>query len=283
MRRSPPRNPVVVPMPGSEPLASRLAVRLGSELSPSHEASIADRELVLVGALCDPHRELLPLLLLTHRARARGARTSYLVAPRISLGSSAAGAVRETLSRHFTGIVTVAGGPESAPAGPWEVASAGPGLSAAIKARPDRPALVVAGDTWPWMEEVAAASNAPLYAAARLHGEIASRGPAFLGPRRPVLLAEAIGDGRALAQLARALRIHGASAPVVCVVHADFETNAADELAGAGVCGVVSTNTLLDPSNRVDVSEPIADALWRLWEPTEAIIERTRGEALAAS
>ena len=266
--------PVVLPLPGHEPLASRLALRLGAQSIPvpgADEAPVAVKgsDVVMVGALQQCESELVPLLMTARRARRSGAATVYLVAPRLVLPAGGAGGIREALRRHFDGTVTVAGDEGGVADGPWLVAGAGPALAMELERRVERPCFVAVGDLRPWMEDVAARFRAPLLGAASFATAISRSG---CSPERvPALLAESVGHGEALVGLARQLQRSGAPAPLVAVVHADFAPGAAASLQAAGVAAVVSTNTLLHPSNQVDVSEVVADALWRLWSTeTEA-------------
>lgn len=272
-------HPLVVPFPSHEPLASRVALRLGAELGPLADTSgeiapsrrLAHREVILVRALERPD-QLLPLLSLARQVRRRAANLALLVAPRIVQPPSegmAGGSLRTTLLRHFDGVITVAGDGQATSGSHWVVAPAGPALAEALQARLRNPFFVPAADVSPWMEELAAGWGAPLLSPARLF-TTAGGGCSIFWERNPVLLADAVGDGQALAAVARALRHRGAPPPQAAVVHADFLPGALSRLEAAGIAGVTSTNTLLHPTNRADVSESIVYALWQLWSGSGA-------------
>ena len=283
--------PLVLPFPVHEPLASRLALRLGAELGPVVVESSAERgfgldvrgrDVVVVRGLERPDRELLPLLMLARQARRCAASTLHLVAPRLvppHEGNGAGGALRSALRRHFDGVVTVAGDGQLASVEPWVVAPAGPALAAALAGRLRNPFFVAVGDGKPWMEDLAKAMGAPLFGAARLLG-VHGCGAGLFWERNPVLLAEAIGDGVAVSLVTRELRRRGAPPPQVAVVHANATPGAVTRLEMAGIAGLSSTNTVLHPSNRADVSEAIADALWQLWAK---VTEKPVRLALAAA
>lgn len=285
-------HPLVVPFPSHEPLASRLAMRLGAELGPLANTlgeitpvpRLARREVLLVQSLERPD-QLLPLLSVARQVRRLAANLALLVAPRIvepPAGSMAVGSVRTALLRHFDGVITVAGDGELNANAPWAVASAGRALAEALRGRLRNPFFVATGDMSLWMEELAVGWRAPLLSPALLFATTGG-GCGLFWERNPVLLAEAVGDGRALAAVARELRHRGAPPPQVVVVHADFMPGALSRLEAAGIAGVTSTNTVLHPSNRADVSEAIVDALWQLWAASDAPVQAERSTPAAAS
>jgi ribose-phosphate pyrophosphokinase len=270
-------HPIIVVLPGHEPLASRLALRLGAELvGPGEVARAAGREAVVVGALARPEIELVPLLLTSREVRRHGAREVLLVAPRVDSpgrGDPGAGALRATLGRHFEGVVTVQGGPAREPRDRWRIAAAGPALTGYLREQVAAPFIVAAGDLLPWMEELAETLGSPLFGAARLAAGLASGSRGLFWERTPVVIAETVGSGRGMARVAAWLRRRGAPPSWLVVIHADFAQGSAESLAAAGFARLVSTNTLLHPSNRVDVSEAIAEAVWALWDVPTARIE----------
>jgi len=281
---------LIVPLPGHQAFASRLALRLGAELAPgvAHRpppaVPVRGREVVLVSSLQRSERQLLPLLMLARRTRHQGATGLFLVTPHLVLpeGDGAAGALRQTLGRHFDGIVSVQGGDARMLLPPWGVAAAGPALGREIAARCPQPLLVAVGGVMRWTETIAVELQAPLLSAGGFATAAAGHCHELLDDSDPVLLADAVGDGLAILRLARELRRRGTAPPLVAVIHADFAPGAVARLAPPEVDGVISTNTVLHPSNRVDVSEAVADAIWRLWSSTLSPI-RSTGLAVAAA
>lgn len=78
--------------------------------------------------------------------------------------------------------------------------------------------------------------------------------------RRPVLIDDIASSGRTLVAVSAALRKQGFPAPVCVVVHAVFAGDAFAEVTAAAA-RVVSTDTLHHPSNAIPVAGLIADAL----------------------
>lgn len=278
--------PLVLPLPGNEPLAARLALRLGVELaatasgmsalSPGHvnlRRSVVSRELVLVASLTKPEEQLLPLLLLARQARGAGVASLLLVAACLPAGDTEAGRgpIAVTLGARFDGVVTVRGGAGSALCGrvPWLSVAAWPAVAQALR-DVDRPWLVSASDGEPWMEDLAATIAAPLLGPATLEAAMSGPRREELVCGRPVLLAERAGRGEAFRELSRRLEALGCVPPLAVAVHASGAWT-----SGVGRPALWTTNTVVDSSNHVDVSEALAAAVQELWHlPTGRIADR---------
>ena len=268
--------PLVLPLPGNEPLASRLALRLGVELaatasgmsalSPSHvnlRRSVVGRDLVLVASLTKLEEQLMPLLLLARQARGGGVASLLLVSPCLPAGDTEAGrgAIAVTLGARFDGVITVGGGSVSGRCGrvPWLSAAAWPTVAQALR-EVDRPWLVSASDGEPWMEDLAAALAAPLLGPATLEGALSGLRREELVRGRPVLLAERAGRGGAFLELSRRLEALGCEPPLAVAVHAsDAWRNDVPRPQ------LWTTNTVVHSSNHIDVSESLAAAVQELW------------------
>jgi ribose-phosphate pyrophosphokinase len=82
----------------------------------------------------------------------------------------------------------------------------------------------------------------------------------------PVLVDDIISSGKTLAEVVRHLRAAGLQAPACVAVHALFANGAEQLLREAGAASVVSCNTLTHPTNAIDVTAAIAEALRALSE-----------------
>jgi ribose-phosphate pyrophosphokinase len=76
----------------------------------------------------------------------------------------------------------------------------------------------------------------------------------------PVLLDDIASSGHTLARAVRALRASGTAPPVCAIVHGVFAGDALEVLHRAGPAQVVSCNTVLHPSNQVDITQALAEA-----------------------
>jgi ribose-phosphate pyrophosphokinase len=79
--------------------------------------------------------------------------------------------------------------------------------------------------------------------------------------RSPVLIDDVISTGSTLAEAARLVCGQGLAEPVCLAVHAVCSGNAYDGVMSAGCRAVVTCNTVPHPSNAVDVSGPLSDAI----------------------
>jgi len=93
----------------------------------------------------------------------------------------------------------------------------------------------------------------------------------------PVLVDDIVSSGKTLADAVRRLRAVGLQAPACVAVHALFAPGAEDALREAGAAQVVSCNTLAHPSNAIDLSAALAEAVRSLQE------DRVRRAELAAA
>jgi ribose-phosphate pyrophosphokinase len=78
-----------------------------------------------------------------------------------------------------------------------------------------------------------------------------------------VIIDDIAASGRTLARTVDALRAGGARAPHCVVVHALFAGDAESVVRAAGAAGLVSTNTIAHPTNAIDVTAPVAEAVRR--------------------
>jgi ribose-phosphate pyrophosphokinase len=151
---------------------------------------------------------------------------------------------------------------------PSRVVHAAPLISAWIKGAIANP-LIVGPDveSEQWVAAVAKDARAPysvLEKTRRGDREVTivlKDMPAFAG-RTPVLVDDIISSGRTMIEAVRLLRASGWPPPVCVAVHGIFADQSDRLLAEAGA-RVVTSNTVLHPSNALDVSEllvaPIAE------------------------
>lgn len=81
------------------------------------------------------------------------------------------------------------------------------------------------------------------------------------GARTPVIVDDIISTGKTMIGTVQRLRAVGAPAPVCVGVHAVFADGALGELRASGAAEVVTCNTIVHPSNRIDVTGLIGAAL----------------------
>lgn len=150
---------------------------------------------------------------------------------------------------------------------PVKVCHAAPVLSRWIKANvPD--AVVIGPDveSEQWVAAVADSANAPHITLKKTR--LGDRDVKIEFPdlhrwqgRSPVLVDDIVSSGRTMEVAVRQLRQQGFVRPICVAVHGLFAENAYPDLIEAGASQVVSTNTVEHPSNKIDVSQLVAEAM----------------------
>jgi ribose-phosphate pyrophosphokinase len=289
------------PLPGNESLAAELARLTGGAAGdmevrrfPDGEtyvrvhSPVAGRHAIVVCTLARPDEKFLPLIFAARALRDLGAASVQLVAPylpylrqdRIFQPGEALTSryFADSVSGAFDGLVTVdphlhryrrlgeVYGIETS------VVHAAPLLAAWISGHVERP-LVVGPDaeSEQWVGEIAKLARAPftVFGKAR-HGDrdIRLTLPDLERWRglTPVLVDDIISSGTTLFEAASRLLEAGFPAPACLAVHALFGEEAAARLAKVS-SEVVTTDTILHPTNGFAVAPLIARALGGAIEP----------------
>ena len=79
--------------------------------------------------------------------------------------------------------------------------------------------------------------------------------------RTPVLVDDIVSTARTMIETVRHLRHAGMKPPVCVAIHAVFSGSAYEDLRAAGVARVVTANTVVHPSNEIDVASLLADGV----------------------
>ena len=286
---------VVLPAPGHEAMASRLAAHLGAEAGVVESRRFPDGEryirlasdlsganVVVAASLRDPDPQLPALLFMADTARELGARRVGLAAPYLAYlrqdrrfrdgEAITSRTFAKALSTAFDWVATVDphlhryAALEEVYAIPGVVVHAAADMARWIRANVEDPLIVGPdGESAQWAHEVAkGVGAAATVLEKRRHGdrsvEIIAPPGGFAG-RTPVLIDDIISSARTMAEAARALRGQGMSTPVCVGVHAVFASGAEEALRSAGVARVVTCNTIEHPTNGIDVLGTFAAAL----------------------
>jgi ribose-phosphate pyrophosphokinase len=299
-------NTVVLPLPGNTSLAAALTTQLGATFGKLTIRSFPDKEsyvrvdtpvtgkrIILVCTLDRPDEKFMPLAFTAATARQLGAASVGLVAPYLGYMRqdkrfrSGEGITAEyfgnMLSRSIDWMVTV--DPHlhryhslsEIYSIPTKVVHAAPLLSKWIQNRIDAPVLIGPdSESLQWVAEVATAAQSPYVILEKIrHGdrdvEVSVPQVAHLRARTPVLVDDIISTARTMIETITHLKHAGLPAPVCVAVHAVMAGAAYKDLLAAGATEVVTCNTILHPSNAIDVMPLIADAVRALNSPTAPI------------
>ncbi len=291
--------PLLLALPGSEAIAGSLAAALAAEYGHSEirqfpdgetylrlDADIKARDVIIVCSLDRPDPKFLPLIFMAETARELGARSVGLICPylaymrqdtRFKPGEAVTSAYFATaLGRHFDWLATV--DPHlhryrnlaEIYAIPAAAVHAGPAIAAWVRDNVPMP-LIVGPDSESaqWVEAVAHEAGAPwIVLEKHRHGdrdvEISVPDMRPWRGRTPVLVDDIISTAHTLIETTRGLRAAGATEIIVAGVHGLFAGQAYDELGAAGVRKIVTCNTVLHPSNAIDITALLASAVKEL-------------------
>lgn len=298
--RAPPPPDRVYGFPENQVEAERLAGLLGVGVGivalhdfPDGETRVTvpgkARFPLVLRSLDRPNAKLVQLLLTTGALRAGGAQAIMLVAPYLSymrqdIAFSTGEAVSQriiggVLAAHFDAFLSVDPHLHRTPTlsevfagAPALTVSAAPAIAAAITRGRYREDVLVIGpdaESEPWIKAVADPLGLP-WAAAVKH-RLGDRDVRVSLPNDPVvrgraviLVDDLISTGGTIAQTARLLTEAGAGPIDVFVTHALFSDADREAMAAAGVRNIASCNTVLHPTNKVDIIPEIAARL-RTW------------------
>ncbi len=286
----------IISLPGAEACGGLLARKLNAHLCglesrrfPDGEIylrvvdDVRDHDVVVVAQLREPDPQLPGMLFLADALRELGAARVGLVAPylpymrqdaRFHPGEAVtARAFAKLVSSAFDWLVTVDPHLHRYKALnevyriPAAAVPSAPAIAAWVHQRVARPVIIGPDEeSLQWVAEVADLAGCPHTVFRKLRRgdrEIELELPDLhaLQGRTPVLVDDIISSAHTMAGAVRRLRAAGL-APAACVgVHAVFAADAAALLQAAGAASVVSCNTLSHPSNAIDVTGAIAEAV----------------------
>ncbi|WP_028006608.1 ribose-phosphate diphosphokinase [Solimonas flava] len=306
--------PLVCALPGNAALAYAVATHCGGDLVelalhrfPDGETGMrvlespARRDVIVVCSLNDPDPKMAALHFAAATLREHGARRLLLVAPYLAYmrQDRAFEPGVGTLARHyarwlsglFDAVLTV--DPHlhrihrlneifDVPA---QVVAAAPDVAAWIAAHCSEPPLLVGpdGESAQWVADVAARLGCPSVAFTKQRRGDADVlvHPAALQQhrgRRAVVVDDIVSTAATMIGAVEGLREQGFAAPLCIAVHPLFAGDAYVRLQAAGAGAIVSCNTIVHPSNGIDLHVRLAtavDAQLRALEAPESALGAT--------
>ncbi len=291
--------PLLIAMPDCEDLAALLHQWLPCEALPIdlHQfpdgetcprllGPVSDRDVIFMCALDRPNSKLLPLYLAACVARELGARSVGLVVPYlpymrqdarfgdgdgitslhvarlISSCSDWMVTVDPHLHRHraLSDIYAI----------DTSVVHAAPSIARWVAQHVRRPLLVGPdGESEQWVAQVASLADCPYVVLQKKRSgdrnvEISIPDMSAWEGRTPVLVDDIVSTARTMIAAAHQIESAHMAPPVCIAVHALFAPGAYAALHQAGVEHIVSCNTVIHSSNRIDVMPSIAQAITTL-------------------
>lgn len=291
---------LLLPLPGSEALASRLGALLEAERADTElrrfpdgesyarvDTDAAGRVVVVVGSLDGPDLKLAPLLFAAAAARARGASRVILAAPYLAYmrqdasfrpGEAVTARVfARLLSTTFDAVVAVdphlhrLHSLDELYDVPTEAVSAAPAIVEYLRRTVEDPVLVGPdAESGRWVGAVAEALGAPSIVFEKIRrGDRdvsigGADGASMWRARTPVLIDDIISTGRTMIGAANVLAAAGFR-PAVCVgIHAVLVPGAYEELRSAPISRIATSDTIAHPSNEFSVDAPLAEGIRRV-------------------
>lgn len=242
--------------------------------------------LVLYRSLDRPNDKLVELLLIARHAQSLGIPRLLLVAPYLAYMRQdiafnpgeivSQRIVGQFLAELFDGVITVdphlhriSHLSEAIPLADAIALSGAPRLADLIGQRRQQPLLIGPdAESAQWVELAAARIGCDYAVCSKVrHGDrqVEVSLPALdVSGRQVVLMDDVASSGRTLARACEQLLAAGAASVDVAVTHALFAGDALQVIHAAGVGEVWSTDCIAHPSNAIDMSPVLAEALLRL-------------------
>lgn len=288
--------PFVFALPGQEDLARGLTTHLSAtpgkveirnfpdgETYVRVDSAVGDRDAILACSLDRPDSKIIPLLFLASTLRDLGARRIILAAPYLAYmrqdnafrpgESISARTFARLLSSCVDAIVTV--DPhlhrihdmgELFPI-PACVVAAAPALADWILIQVEKPVLIGPdAESEQWVSDVARRANCPFVVLQKVRRgdrdvEVSLPRVEELRGRVPVLVDDIVSTARTMIAATEHVLRMGLARPVCVGVHAVFAGDAFRALTDAGAERIVTCNTIVHPSNAIDVHALVATAI----------------------
>ncbi|MCB0430102.1 MAG: ribose-phosphate pyrophosphokinase [Flavobacteriales bacterium] len=287
---------ILFALPGNEVLADRLASLTGAETGSAQfhrfpdeevlvriDSDVKNKRVTLVCTLDRPDAKFLPLYFLAQTARDMGAATVRVVAPYLAymrqdkrfhqgealssswFGHLVSGMADELLTidphlhRHhnLAEVFSI----------PAKALHAAPLVSEWIRAHVKNPLLIGPDEeSEQWVSEVARMAGASFAVLKKIrhddnHVTVSLPDADAYRGHTPVLVDDIISTAHTMMETVGHLRDAALPPPVCIGVHAVFAGDAYERLLQSGVASVVTCNTIVHPSNRIDISSLFADHL----------------------
>lgn len=247
------------------------------------ETNCENKNIILLAPLFKPDDKILPLIFISETVRELGAKSIGLISPylpymrqdkRFHKGEGVSSRYfSKIISNYFNWIVTV--DPhlhryhslDEIYSIPTQIVHAAPYLSDWIKSQAKNPLLIGPdSESEQWVADVAQRAKAPYVILTKVrHGDtnvdVSIPDVEKWSDHTPILIDDIISTGKTMIQTIKHLKNAGMSAPICIGVHGIFANNAYEALLHEGAREVVTCNSIIHSSNRIDLSPGILKAI----------------------
>ncbi len=287
---------IVFSLPGNEGLAFKLATSLKADIGeltirhfPDGEtyirihSDVKGKRVIMVCSLNNPDEKLLPLFFLSQAAKEQGADCTCLVAPYLAYMrqdkqfKTGEGVTSTYFARFISNfadtLITIdphlhrRHSMNEIYSIPCKVLHAAGLISNWIRKNIEKPVLIGPdSESEQWVSVVAKDAGAPFIVLEKIrHGdrdvEVTVPQVEKYKDHTPVLVDDIISTARTMIETIGHLKTAGMK-PAVCIgVHGVFAGNAFEELKKAGASRIITTNTIVHPSNEIEIVEMVSDSL----------------------
>lgn len=248
------------------------------------DSPVVGREVIINATLFHPNEWFLDLLFLADTLKVQGAKRIGLLAPYLAYmrqdkvfhpgEALTSKTFAHLISTYFDYLITVdphlhryhsLGDIYSIPT---TVVHAAPLLSQWVQNHVKNPFLIGPdGESAQWVAEVAGTSPFIVLNKVRnKDGHVEITWPAVdnINKKTPVFVDDIISSGGTMLQAVEQLKRFTATPPICIAIHPIFAGNSYQELEKAGVQNIVSCNSIPHPSNQIDLTSLLVDALKQL-------------------
>jgi ribose-phosphate pyrophosphokinase len=287
--------PILFAMPGNESFTLHLDRAISCEVGQMEmrhfpdgetyvrlQSPVHGRDVILVCTLDRPDEKVMSLYLAARTARELGARRVGLIAPYLAyMRQDARFKEGEGItSTHFAAFLSdfldwlVTVDPHlhrhhklnEIYSIPTKVVRAAPAIGDWIAEHVDNPVIIGPdAESEQWASKVAQSVRCPYVVLEKTRKgdrevEVSALDPLEWKGGTPVLVDDITSTAQTMIAAVRKVKDAGLPAPVCVSVHPVFAGSAYDDLRAAGVDRIVSCNTIIHPTNQIDVAEAIAVA-----------------------
>jgi ribose-phosphate pyrophosphokinase len=287
---------IIFSFPGSEQLVDKIITKLSYQKGnittrrfPDGESylrindDVKAQDIVIIASLDHPDDKIMPLLFFAKTCRELGAKKITLVAPylgymrqdiRFKAGEAVTSDIfAQLISQYFDTLITI--DPHlhrhktlgEIYTIPTKIIHAANAVTKWIKDNVKKPLLIGPDEeSQQWVHDMAEKTNAPFLILEKVrHGdkdvEISVPEVKKFADHTPILVDDIISTGRTMIETMKHLQKAKMLAPICIGVHAIFADDAYINLQNAGASKIISCNTIPHPSNNIDMSGDIIEAL----------------------